>query len=1066
MPVAQSAVGEGRDDRGDGPVDSYRRLADVFHLLLSEQSIDALFERIADALAEIVPYDTLTIYEADASSRILVPVIARDRWSAEILNSQTEFGRGLTGWAAENRQPVLVNEAHLDPRAENIPGTPIEPEALISIPLVAREEVRGALNIYRVGEDASFSLEDFELAQRFGDAAALGLANARTRAGLEHQAQTDSLTGLYNHRHFHERLRAELNRVSRTHDSVSLLMLDLDDFKRVNDVHGHSEGDRVLVTLADILRDSLRGSDLVCRIGGDEFAVIMPSCDAGDALGLAGRLAAKVGEAYLGSTGELTLSLGVAQAPQHAMNPRELVACAESAMMAAKARGKNRVVLYDDEATDRPDATSVRRDVRSIAHLKMLQSLSSKLNRLSEVAEIGALLANELRTLIDYHNCRVYVAEGDDLIPIAFRGELAAYHNEDSEDLTVKIGEGITGRVAETGRPLLLDNALDCDYAISVPGTDDIDESVAAVPLLYGGQVIGVIFISKLGAGQFDGDDLRLLEVLAGHAAVALENARLYELQRREAENAKALLEFADRAAQASSQNALADETVTMASRLLRVEQAALWLENESTGDYQCLAQCGYVGDPHLDAVVREPIPRAKGDEMLADRRIPFVLAPMSERLYFSTPVGTPARPLAIVPLAADGRKGWLVVRGPETGAKKFNDQALRVMAGLSYQASVAMQKADLYKAQKESAEIASALLEFSREFALAEGLDDALALVVELSGRILGSPQASIWMEELETGDVMCEAMWGYSEREGRKLAAVRYDKGLAARFLTRSEPFVMKTQDHDDIEVPFGYAEGLMFAVAPLDLDGGRLASLVVTAPALGDYTFSDRKMRLLAGIAHQAKLAITNAGSFENLERTFLSTVEALVNTLEANDEYTSSHARSITDMCLQIGERMGMGTRDLRRLELGALFHDIGKIGIPSKILGKPGPLTPEERQIIQTHPEVGERILAPIDRLDDVRPIVRHCHEHFDGGGYPDGKTGEEIPVEARIILVCDAFHAMTTDRPYRDRLSLDEACTRLRAAAGRQFDPAIVDLFLELLGFEEFRSIAVTHSPR
>ena len=136
--------------------------------------------------------------------------------------------------------------------------------------------------------------------------------------------------------------------------------------------------------------------------------------------------------------------------------------------------------------------------------------------------------------------------------------------------------------------------------------------------------------------------------------------------------------------------------------------------------------------------------------------------------------------------------------------------------------------------------------------------------------------------------------------------------------------------------------------------------------------------------------------------------------------------------------------------MKRLEFGALFHDIGKIGIPSEILQKPGPLTDEEFEIVKEHPELGEKILEPIDRLADVRPIVRACHERWDGLGYPDGKSGLDIPIEARIVLVCDAFHAMTTDRPYRDRLPDEEAVRRLREASGTQFDPTVVDAFSRL----------------
>jgi HD-GYP domain-containing protein (c-di-GMP phosphodiesterase class II) len=176
-----------------------------------------------------------------------------------------------------------------------------------------------------------------------------------------------------------------------------------------------------------------------------------------------------------------------------------------------------------------------------------------------------------------------------------------------------------------------------------------------------------------------------------------------------------------------------------------------------------------------------------------------------------------------------------------------------------------------------------------------------------------------------------------------------------------------------------------------------------------------------------------------------------VEALANALEANDEYTSSHARWIRDMAIEVGTALGLDAPMLKRLELGALFHDIGKIGIPSAILAKAGRLTAQERAVMQTHPDLGERIIAPIERLQEVRPIVRHCHEHWDGSGYPDGKRADEIPLESRIILVCDAFHAMTTDRPYRKRLSTAEACRRLRQGAASQFDPRVVDVYLGVL---------------
>ena len=159
------------------------------------------------------------------------------------------------------------------------------------------------------------------LAKWFGDAAALALDNAQVRARLEHQAQTDSLTGLYNHRNFHERLRAELMRASRARDSVALLMFDIDEFKRVNDICGHAVGDQILVAIAELTNRSSARATSSAASAAREFAVIMPSCDAGDALGLARRLAERLGARPVDAAGEITVSVGIPHGPENAGNP-------------------------------------------------------------------------------------------------------------------------------------------------------------------------------------------------------------------------------------------------------------------------------------------------------------------------------------------------------------------------------------------------------------------------------------------------------------------------------------------------------------------------------------------------------------------------------------------------------------------------------------------------------------------------------------------------------------------------------------------------------------------------
>jgi len=183
----------------------------------------------------------------------------------------------------------------------------------------------------------------------------------------------------------------------------------------------------------------------------------------------------------------------------------------------------------------------------------------------------------------------------------------------------------------------------------------------------------------------------------------------------------------------------------------------------------------------------------------------------------------------------------------------------------------------------------------------------------------------------------------------------------------------------------------------------------------------------------------------------EESYVATIGALAAALDAKDRYTEAHSRETAELAVNVGKRLGLQGEQLRLLEYGALLHDIGKIGIPGYILQKPGPLTPEEFAIMREHPVIGERILASVPFLAPLGPIVRAEHERWNGTGYPDGLKGEEIPIEARIIHACDAFHAMASDRSYRKALPSTEIVAEFGKEKGHQFDPRVVDVMLKLI---------------
>jgi HD-GYP domain-containing protein (c-di-GMP phosphodiesterase class II)/HAMP domain-containing protein len=240
--------------------------------------------------------------------------------------------------------------------------------------------------------------------------------------------------------------------------------------------------------------------------------------------------------------------------------------------------------------------------------------------------------------------------------------------------------------------------------------------------------------------------------------------------------------------------------------------------------------------------------------------------------------------------------------------------------------------------------------------------------------------------------------------------------------------------------------------FLVVPLARQEGVVGALI--AGFCDSREFGPEELPLLTTIGGQIAIALQNAEAYDKLDRMYLETVTALAAAMEAKDQYTASHADSLAAMAVAVGGRMGLSDAELRMLQYAAVLHDIGKIGIPGNILNKPAELTREEFDTMAQHTIIGERIISRIDYLVPIARIIRSAHERWDGTGYPDGYHGDEIPLASRILLVCDAFDAMTTDRPYRKALPVETALSELSRHAGSQFDPRVVDVFLASYPFE------------
>ncbi|TAJ99521.1 MAG: response regulator [Candidatus Manganitrophaceae bacterium] len=229
------------------------------------------------------------------------------------------------------------------------------------------------------------------------------------------------------------------------------------------------------------------------------------------------------------------------------------------------------------------------------------------------------------------------------------------------------------------------------------------------------------------------------------------------------------------------------------------------------------------------------------------------------------------------------------------------------------------------------------------------------------------------------------------------------------------------------------------------------GKIPAVLSLFKRVENIPYNQSDIELISILSGQAVIAIENAKLFDQLERSHFESMKALAQAIEAKDLYTRGHCDRMVTYALAIADRLGLSADEKKHLGYGAALHDIGKIGIHELILNKSGKLTDKEYEIMKDHPMLGAEIIKGVDFLNPVVPMIYYHQERYDGKGYPEGLSGEEIPIGARIIAILDTFDAMTSDRPYRKALPMEVAFAELRRCTGSQFDPKIVETLIQII---------------
>jgi diguanylate cyclase (GGDEF)-like protein len=535
--------------------------------------------------------------------------------------------------------------------------------------------------------------------------------------------------------------------------------------------------------------------------------------------------------------------------------------------------------------------------------------------------------------------------------------------------------------------------------------------SLCAVPLSYQGRTLGALIALANQRRTFLPRDVDLLGSYAVQAAIALLNARLFEAQERLAAR---------------------DPLTGLLNRRELHENLSREIE-------RCRRHGGTFSVAMLDLdgfkLVNDRAGHSEGDDVL--RRVAGALSSSVRGSDVAFRMGGDEFAVLLAgrsdrdEAAATAERASAAIRSADPRVNASYGIAVWPDDGIDQDALLAAADRRLYRMKGTRSTRYVTAWEADPDGAAGVRIRERLALVSRLSGR-LGQLREPAEIVEAATEELReC-----FSDCRVRVLAI---DEDGTPRSLAQrdTEPrALLGTPDHK-LSLPIRV--------------GARVWGVLNVEPGDRDALDPDDGL-LMDTVAAQLGSALQVSELLDRVECTFTDTVAVLSDALEAKDGYTAAHTREVADLSERLGIRIGMAKDELRTLRYGALLHDIGKIVVRREVLNKPGPLTATEFDEIRLHTGTGVRMLERVDQLSSVLPLIRSAHERWDGNGYPDGLAGEAIPLGARVICACDAFHAMVSDRPYRAALPAEEAVAELRRCAGKQFDPAVVEALLAEIG--------------
>jgi putative nucleotidyltransferase with HDIG domain len=403
------------------------------------------------------------------------------------------------------------------------------------------------------------------------------------------------------------------------------------------------------------------------------------------------------------------------------------------------------------------------------------------------------------------------------------------------------------------------------------------------------------------------------------------------------------------------------------------------------------------------------------------------------------------------IPLVARGKLMGEIDVFNKVGEAAFTQDDHGFIGELSGHIALAIQNTKLFESYNRTVERQKMLRHISNHLHETLDIDILIPHVFSEVNKAINAEAQSIWLVDGEAGIITCRFATGPNSQAIMGLSVTRDTPSIVGTSVSRQESIIIKDAQNDprharSVDERTGYVTRSLMTV-PLVLDDKSIGAIQAVNKRDGQL-FDQDDLDLFRSIADSAAVAVHNAQLVADLQTSYDLTLDALSAALDLRDRETEGHSRRVVEYTSRLAEQIGLDKETIKNVRRGALIHDIGKIGVPDRVLHKPGLLDDDEREIMNKHPQAGHDMLAGIPYLKEEIQIVICHQEKWDGTGYPNGLRGEEIPVGARLFAIADTFDALTSDRPYRLGVPYDAARQVIVEESGKQFDPRAVEAFL------------------